>query len=354
MLGLADEAWQDESTRWAGAPTKAFPVQGPKSVGRSAGLRRALIGGGFDVVHSHGIWMHPSADVGAWALSGKAYVVAPHGMLDSWALSTSRVKKRIARLLYEDRHLRGAACFQALCTPEAEAVRNFGLTQPICTIPNGVDIPGDAPSVPAPWASRFAKESRVLLFLGRLHPKKNIAAMIQALSAIKRADGLGDWRLAVAGWDQDGHKEELAGAVAENGMDAEVALLGPLYGAEKDAALRNADAFVLPSLSEGMPMAVLEAWAYGLPVAMTVACNIPRGFAAGAAVEIEGTPEAMTEDLTSFLKLPAEALIEMGAHGRRLAAEEFSWSAVAARLQDVYGWILEGRPEPNCVTRSAV
>ena len=43
---------------------------------------------------------------------------------------------------------------------------------------------------------------------------------------------------------------------------------------------------MLPSFSEGMPIAVLEAWSYGLPVLMTEACNLPEGFAAGAALQI--------------------------------------------------------------------
>ena len=61
---------------------------------------------------------------------------------------------------------------------------------------------------------------------------------------------------------------------------------GPQFGTAKAAAYRRADAFVLPSLSEGLPMAILEAWAHEKPVLMTDACNLPEGFAARAAIRL--------------------------------------------------------------------
>ena len=50
-------------------------------------------------------------------------------------------KKRIAALLYENQHLRGAACLRALSEAEAQSIRSYGLRNPICVIPNGVDLP---------------------------------------------------------------------------------------------------------------------------------------------------------------------------------------------------------------------
>jgi len=61
---------------------------------------------------------------------------------------------------------------------------------------------------------------------------------------------------------------------------------GPAFGEEKEELLRSASAFILPSFSEGLPMSVLEAWAYGLPVVITPECNLPEGFAFQAALEI--------------------------------------------------------------------
>ena len=77
---------------------------------------------------------------------------------------------------------------------------------------------------------------------------------------------------------------------AYRSCDASVVFLGPQFGAEKSECYRACDAFILPSLSEGLPMTVLEAWSYAKPVLMTAECNLPEGFAAGAAVRIGPVP----------------------------------------------------------------
>jgi len=99
-----------------------------------------------------------------------------------------------------------------------------------------------------------------------------------------------NWVLAIAGWDQVGYEGELKNMTSDYGLMSGVRFLGPLFGQEKDATYHACDAFILPSLSEGLPMTVLEAWAYAKPVLMTPECNLPEGFAAGAAVQIGTTP----------------------------------------------------------------
>ena len=92
--------------------------------------------------------------------------------------------------------------------------------------------------------------------------------------------------LVIAGWNQGSQEAMLRRLIATLGAADTVCLAGPQFGDDKAASFARADAFVLPSLSEGLPVAVLEAWSYGLPVLMTEACNLPEGFAAGAALRI--------------------------------------------------------------------
>ena len=61
----------------------------------------------------------------------QAALVAPHGMLDRWALNQSRGRKRLARLLYQNAQLEIAGCMRALCESEARAIRKLGLKNPI-------------------------------------------------------------------------------------------------------------------------------------------------------------------------------------------------------------------------------
>ena len=119
---------------------------------------------------------------------------------------------------------------------------------------------------------------------------------------------------------------------------------GPAFGGEKDQLLRRADAFVLPSLSEGLPMSVLEAWAYGLPVVMTPECNLPEGFASQAALEIRNGKmgDSKWSGLQQMLDMSDSDRIEMGRRGRRLVEEKFTWPKVAAQMKQLYEEILGG------------
>ena len=118
---------------------------------------------------------------------------------------------------------------------------------------------------------------------------------------------------------------------------------------DKAASLACADAFVLPSLSEGLPVAVLEAWSYGLPVLMTEACNLPEGFAAGAALPIGTDRAGIAAGLRRLFALSDAERRDMGARGRALVRERFTWASVGAQMAAVYQWVLGGGPPPSCV-----
>ncbi len=177
------------------------------------------------------------------------------------------------------------------------------------------------------------------------------------------------WRLVIAGWDQDGHAAELRQrcealrlpwaeqSVADLSSDdlgagrdsPSVVFTGPAFGADKAALLRLADAFILPSFSEGLPMSVLEAWAYGVPVLMTDHCHLPQGFSNGAAIRIETDAISIAHGLREIFAAPSSEMITRGEVGRRLVADEFTWDRVARDMHSVYEWALNRVPAPACV-----
>jgi poly(glycerol-phosphate) alpha-glucosyltransferase len=203
-----------------------------------------------------------------------------------------------------------------------------------------------------------------LLFLGRIHPKKGLSGLLKAWAKIQKTiSGIKnskDWQLVIAGWDQGGHEGELIELCSEVGLkvvqrskhvpcsataqEADVVFYGPAFGGEKEQLLRRADAFVLPSLSEGLPMSVLEAWAYGLPVVMTPECHLPEGFASQAALEIRNGKmgDSKWSGLQQMLDMSDSDRIEMGRRGRRLVEEKFTWPKVAAQMKALYEEILRG------------
>jgi glycosyltransferase involved in cell wall biosynthesis len=229
-----------------------------------------------------------------------------------------------------------------------------------------------------------------LLFLGRIHPKKGLVGALRAWADIQNSkskiQNSKQWQFVIAGWDQGGHEAELKALCAELGLrmaghgalmaeqnspatsyslpvtapevplldsgrstldSADVLFFGPAFGEEKNALLRSADAFVLPSFSEGLPMSVLEAWSYGLPVVMTPECNLPEGFASGAALEIQsgegsfqGSDFSFQQGLRTLLEMSDRERAAMGMQGRRLVEEKFTWSKVAAQMKEVYESLL--------------
>ena len=315
-----------------------------------------------DLVHTHGLWTYLSVATIRWSKSNggitpRPYVVSTHGMLDPWALHNSRWKKITAALVFERRHLENAACIHAFNRAEAAAIRAFGLGNPICIIPNGIDLPGSTQSsgfrVQDSELTTAARGRKVLLYLGRLHAKKNLVALLKAWNENQRSEVRGqkseEWVLAIAGWDQGGYEAELRQLTADLGLLNSVIFLGPKFGADKDACYQACDAFVLPSLSEGQPLVVLEAWSHARPVLMTPECNLPDGFQKHAAIRMNTTVEGVAEGLEMLFALDEAALQEMGRRARDLVIANFSWSQSAAQMFAVYNWLLGRSAAPDCV-----
>jgi len=295
--------------------------------------------------------MHPSvASLAFTRRTGRPRLISPHGMLDPWALHHSGWKKRLAAAFFENANLKSAGCLHALNAAEVESIRDYGFAGPVCVIPNGVDPPApDAPPPAMPAWKKSAPETKTLLYLGRLHPKKGLPNLLAAWSRIEPCSREG-WRLVVAGWDQRGHQPALQRMAAALGIDAAVTFPGPLFGEDKRAAFHYCDGFILPSLSEGQPMVLLEAWACGKPVLMTPQCNLPEGFEAGAAVRIEPNEESITEGLARFMGMTDADRERMGANGRALAERRFSWPAIAAEMAAVYRWLAGKASKPASVS----
>jgi poly(glycerol-phosphate) alpha-glucosyltransferase len=189
-----------------------------------------------------------------------------------------------------------------------------------------------------------------MLFLGRFHHKKNLELFLAAWAATRQhISDCFSWRLVLAGWDQDGYKQYLQNQCRQLGLADSVLLTRPLFDRDKDAAFRNATAFVLPSIGEGLPMAVLEAWSYGLPVLMTDACNLPEGFKAEAAHRLRLSEPEMTKDLGQFLSSDNTRLHELGQNARRLVEERFRWQSVAQEFGEVYSWVKDRGSTPSSV-----
>jgi len=236
-------------------------------------------GGDYDRVIVNGIWQYLS--FAAWrryAGSSIPYYVFPHGMLDPWFKETFPLK-HLKKWLYwpwaEYRVLRNAAA--VIFTSEEErsqARKSFWLYR--CrekVSPLGVEAPPISSNAKSEFLSRYPQlqNTRIFLFLGRLHPKKGCDMLLEAFAQMRSNDSIS---LILAGPDQVGWESDLRRQVTRLHLTNRVVFTGMLEGSMKQGAFANAEAFVLPSHQENFGISVVEALAARVPVLISNRVNI--------------------------------------------------------------------------------
>ena len=333
VFALDDVHGREDEARLA-AEVARFRVVGPKQVGFAPPLIEALLEARLDCLHLHGIWMYPSRAGSAWAArTGRPYIISPHGMLAPWITARGRAKKVIARAVYERSSWRRASVLHALTAAEAQDIADEAGRRDAWVIPNA------APPVqqlrPMPDRAEF-------LYIGRIHLKKNLSALLEAWQRSADAVMRRRARLTIAGWGEPDEVAALRAAVVRAGET--VRFVGPAFGAEKAALLESASFVVLPSLSEGLPMSILEAWAHALPTLMTRECHLVEGFARGAALECTVDAAGIAATLQRALALDAGAWAAMSRAARDLASGPFSPGTIAGQWIECYRAAINGMP----------
>jgi glycosyltransferase involved in cell wall biosynthesis len=321
----------------------SVPLRGRYNLSTPFGMRRAArhLIASADVIHAHefrtieNLLTFPLAD-------HKPIVLSPHGTLSTDA-GRGAVKRVWDRLFSVGMARRIAAVIALTESERADAQalwRAWGASARIEVIPNGVHLPEFEAFAPtttlraAYWmraqfcaAFDLSPDAPLVLYMGRLHPRKGIDALVRGFYAAN----LPDARLALVGPD-DGALDAIRPL-----LDARAVVTGYLEGALRGGALAAASLFALPSSGgEGLSMAALEAMAAGLPVVLSPACNLPEVEAAGAGMIVDATPDALAGAFRAIIG-DADRRRAMGAAARALVEEKFTWERVAALYETVYG-----------------
>ena len=152
----------------------------------------------------------------------------------------------------------------------------------------------------------------------------------------------------IAGWGTDVMRQRVEAAVETSRLE-NLHFIGPVYSDEKHSLFASAEAFLLPSTSEGLPMAVLEAMAHGTPVMVTEQCNLPDVAPAGAGICVQTDIQSIAAGIVSITEMSESELKSMSHNARQLVRRSYTWDVAAAQMADVYQWLLGGGPRPASV-----
>lgn len=288
-----------------------------------------------DVVHVNGCWLPQCAAAQRWAVArGARVALSPHGMLEPWIMARHRYTRKLPALwLYQARAVREAAVVVATSAAERGNLLRLGYNRRVEVVANGVDAGSIA--MRTSW-----RRSRKLLFLSRLHPKKGIELLIEAVAML--GGEMGGWTVTVAGEGEPDYVLRLRRAAVDCGVAARFSFVGGVYGEEKWRLMREADAFVLPTYSENFGIVVAEALACGTPVITTTGTPWAELRERGCGWWVEASAQAIASAIGEALCLGESELERMGRNGRRLVEERYSAVAMAAGMLAVYEALLRG------------
>lgn len=313
-----------------------------------------------DLVHLHGLWSpglhHAALICRRWKIP---YVISARGMLEPWSLKQKWLKKRIARFLYQDRDLKLAAALHATAESEAEQFHRLGFKNPVIVSPNGVNVPEDK------GERKGGGGQRRVLFVSRMHPKKGVLELVESWARIRQSNSRTIEQLAcelvytMNGDEEWAYEQKVKDRILSLGMsyqdkdgavhgttsarDCDFIFTGSLDDDAKWQAYARADFFVLPTYSENFGIVVAEALWAGVPVVTTKGTPWRDIEERRCGRWIEIGVEPLVAALKEMINCSSGELREMGARGRRLIDEKYTWDAAAQAMIAGYRDVLSGK-----------
>lgn len=314
----------------------------------------------FDIIHGQSIWeplfhqMRLVADK-----FNIPYILTPRGTLEPWSLQQKKWKKKIARWLYQDRDLKRCACIYATAEMEATHIRELGFKNPICVIPNGIDIS----SYPCRKEPSIVKKQ--VLFLSRIHPKKGIEILIEAFKRLHdECIESQNWNVKIVGNGEVNYINELKHRVKTLGLQDSIQILPPVFSEAKTKLYQESSIFCLPSYSENFGMVIAEAMSCGVPAITTNGtpwqllngdiCTMGANFdnlgedkRTGWCIELN--IENLKNTLREVMIMSEIDLYAMGQKGSQMVNENFNYRSVAKKNKALYEWIINRSAKPSFV-----
>lgn len=289
-------------------------------------LRKVWVSGKFDVWHC----LHQDSSFLPRAGQGKLLVtIHDLNFLARTDYTEAKKARKLARL---QSRINQAAALTAISNYTASEVRqHLSLHQPLTVIPNGVAVdPAQAPAFPSDDSPARSLDGGLpfFLFLGVIHPKKNVHTLLPLLEAFP------DYRLVLAGPDGHPYAQHIREQARKLGVGDRLLMPGAIDEPTKLWLYAHCDAFLFPSLSEGFGLPVAEAMTFGKPVFVSNLTSLPEVGGKEAYYFDSFEPERMAKTLHDGLHDFAQNPLRQQRMQKRAA--QFAWSSVAAEYWKVY------------------
>ena len=283
------------------------------------------------LVHLHGVWepvLHKASQLAS--KYNLPYVVTPHGMLNTQhSLNQKKFIKKILLTIYVKKMLNQAKAVHLLNQAEKRSVSSLKLKSKISIIPNAVDPPPKR--LPK---NSFLPKKPYFIFLGRLFHKKGTSLLIRAFNQFKKHNQALDYHLVVAG-PNAGALKGMKQQVSRFNLTKFVHFVGSLDDQAKFTALKQAQAFVLPSHQEAFSVAVLESLSVGTPVIISKQTNFPEVTKSNSGLIVNLDAENFALAMNQLASHPNYAK-KLGRNGRQLVLKNYTWKKVAKQMLSLY------------------
>lgn len=291
--------------------------------------RKLLLDFNPDIVHINCCWIPSCAFIQRWTQRwGYKVVLTPHGMLEPWIMMRHYYTRKLPALcLYQKTVIIKSNYLHATANSEKENLLKLGYNRKIEVIANGIDV--DKVVMKTSW-----ERKKEILFLSRIHVKKGIAFLIEAVAVLKKE--LRGYKINIAGEGEESYIYELKQMACKLGVSNYIHFIGGVYGNRKWKLFRNADLFVLPTHSENFGIVVAEALACGTPVMTTKGTPWSELETENCGWWTEIGAEPTIDALRAFLQLSTDELEKMGRNGRQLVESKYSSKKVAEDMVNLY------------------
>lgn len=321
------------------AESRFFNRTGPFVMSYSRSLERDLetflVDNRDAIVHVHGLWSGLSFSVNRIRKRERhvKYVISPHGMLSAEAMKRRPVIKSVMRILWENSFLANATGIHCLTKAEEAIVKGFSAGVRTFVQPHSIRFPFSESALRESWNTR-RRSQKTLLYLGRIHETKGVVQLVEELSHRHGTTSQVNFRLKIAGIGNPATIDALNGLIRAS--HAEIEFLGPVFGDAKQKLMQSAHAIILPSMTEGLPMTLLEGAANGLPLLITRECNLDWVEAERAGKNVPYGPAGTGELVGFFEQASMDMLEEMGQRSMRQASQRYSDVHAAEMWREIY------------------